>query len=589
MRSVYGLSLSLCIAGCATALAPQDGATAISQTSPSREEDRIAAVEGGLIPPVVIKGAPLPGWTIEERMRFYNAAGLSIAVINNGRIEWAKGYGVKRNGSSDPVTPDTLFAAGSISKPVAAMAALRLVQEGKLDLNQNVNDRLTSWKAPENEFTTHEKVSLRRILNHTSGLSALGGDGLPTDEITIVQALKGEKPARNAPAQVEFTPGALQRYSNGAYGLLGLLLEDVSRVPTADIFRQTVLEPLGMANSLFTPVLPQSHWPRAATGHNSRTGEPGTLNEVNGPLLGASGLWSTPSNLAKFVIELQTAKTTGQGRVLSGETADLMLTPSRGIWSLGLQVDTKGRTPRFWHDGSVPGFTSYMVAYNWRGQGAVVMVNEDAYNGLKLVNEVMFAIARVYGWSDFGPIERTTVSAQPQLYAGYEGTYEIDEGYPITIVARRGKLYLIWALGAVFEMHPEGADSFFIVREGAPSYIFSRDASGAVAGVARRWNGGEGKAPRVSLPEASKGRTALTLAGHQDALIVSLVGTFNEWKLQKTICDRAPRGWACQVDLPPGEHSYAFLIDGRQIADPARGPTIKSPDGGPASTIRITR
>lgn len=130
-----------------------------------------------------------------------------------------------------------------------------------------------------------------------------------------------------------------------------------------------------------------------------------------------------------------------------------MLTPMRNVWSLGLQVDTTGRTPRFYHDGSVPGFSSYMMAYNWRGQGAIVMVNEDFYNGGKLMNEVLFAIARVYGWTDFGPIERATVTAQPQRFPDYEGTYEIDDGYPITVVARGGKLYLIWALGAVFEMH----------------------------------------------------------------------------------------------------------------------------------------
>jgi len=587
VRPSVFILLSLACAGCAAMNThPRTGAPTVADGSAVAIASRIAAVEKGLIPPVAIKGAPLPGWTIEERMRFYNTPGLSIAVINHGRLEWAKGYGVKKNGDPDPVTTGTIFAAGSISKPVTALAALRLVQEGKLDLNQNVNERLVSWKVPENEFTRHEKVSLRRILNHTSGLPVAGGDGLPADQMTIVEALNGGKGLGGTVAQVEFTPGARQRYSNAAFGMLGLLLEDVTKVPAAEALWRNVLEPLEMRNSLFAQKLPESELARAATGHNSRTGEP-EAQPPSSPALGAAGLWSTPSDLARFIIELQTAKTKGRGKVLTKETADLMLTPSRGIWSLGLQVDTTGRTPRFWHDGSVPGFTSYMVGYNWRGQGAVVMVNGHAYNGIKLLNEVMFAIGRTYGWPDFGPIERVTVPALPQLYPAYEGTYEIDQGYPVTVVARAGKLYLIWALGSVFEMYPSGPDSFFIVREEAPGFVFSRDAAGNVTGVTREWGGGEAKAPRIPLPPIAQGRTELSLLGHSDAMIVSLVGDFNDWKIQKTLCAKVASGWTCRADLPVGDSRYAFLVDGRQISDPAHPSDAKSPDGGPASVIRI--
>lgn len=581
--------LGLAAIGCGTT---QPWIAMAAQPAPdTRSVDaRIAAVEHGLVPPVIVKGRPIPLSTIEERMRFYNAPGLSIAVINNGQIEWARGYGVVQRGGNERVTEHTMFAAGSISKPVTAMAALRLVQEGRLDLNQNVNERLTSWRVPENEFTAHEKVTLRRILNHTSGLGLGAGDGRPGDTISIVEALSGGSGLGGQPSQVGFTPGARQQYSSVAYGLLGLLLQDATGSPTADVIESKVLEPLGMSDSLFAQVLPESHWSRAAVGHNSRTGEPLPRNQPSSPALGAAGMWSTPTDLARFAIELQRARAgEGGGRVLSQTMARLMTVPSRGGWSLGLNVDTSGDTPFFYHDGSVPGFTSYMVAFNTRGQGAVVMVNEDMYNGLKLLNEVMLGIAEVYGWSDFGPIERVTIPARPRSYSGYEGTYEIDEGYPITLVARGGKLHLIWALGSVFEMHQDGPDSFFIVREGAPSYSFTRNESGAVTGITRRWNGGEQSAPRVPLPAPSRGRRVFRLEGHQDALIVSLVGGFNDWRLQRTICAKERGGWTCRADLPAGEHLYAFLVDGRQIADPARSGTATSPDGGPASTIRIGR
>jgi CubicO group peptidase (beta-lactamase class C family) len=98
---------------------------------------------------------------LADRMRHHDVPGVSIAVISSGRIEWARGFGVKDTTTNQPVTSDTLFQAGSISKPVSAAAALHLVQEGSLNLDENVNARLKSWKVPDNEHTQKKKVTLR--------------------------------------------------------------------------------------------------------------------------------------------------------------------------------------------------------------------------------------------------------------------------------------------------------------------------------------------------------------------------------------------------------------------------------------------
>ncbi|HEX8197006.1 MAG TPA: serine hydrolase domain-containing protein [Pyrinomonadaceae bacterium] len=116
-----------------------------SQDQPTVSE-RIQRVENGLLPPFQIKGESTAKMNISDRMKHYKVPGISVAVINNGKIEWQRSYGVKEAGKNDPVSVDTMFQAASISKPIAAMAALKMVQDGKLSLDEDVNKKLVSWK-----------------------------------------------------------------------------------------------------------------------------------------------------------------------------------------------------------------------------------------------------------------------------------------------------------------------------------------------------------------------------------------------------------------------------------------------------------
>jgi CubicO group peptidase (beta-lactamase class C family) len=209
-------------------------------------QEKIKHVESGLLPPVIIKGEPVVAMNIAERMKHYNVQGVSIAVINNGKIEWAKGYGVRE--TDLPVTVDTLFQSGSISKPVAAMAALKMVQDGKLNLDEDVNKRLVSWKMPENEFTKDQKVTLRRLLSHTAGTSIWGFGGYRADSKSfpdVPQILDGTAPANTKPVRVIEAPGTKWSYSGGGFTVMQLLMSDVSGKPFSELMDQSVLKKLG--------------------------------------------------------------------------------------------------------------------------------------------------------------------------------------------------------------------------------------------------------------------------------------------------------------------------------------------------------
>ncbi|RYZ44100.1 MAG: class A beta-lactamase-related serine hydrolase, partial [Myxococcaceae bacterium] len=145
------------------------------------EAARIARVEAGLAP-VALPGEEPQRMSLQRWMELYKIPGVSIAVFEKNALVWAKGYGVKQVGGTDPVMPDTLFQAASISKPVSALAALHYVEAGKWSLDANINDKLVSWKLPENDFTTKEKVTLRRLLSHSAGTTVHGFPGYAVTE-----------------------------------------------------------------------------------------------------------------------------------------------------------------------------------------------------------------------------------------------------------------------------------------------------------------------------------------------------------------------------------------------------------------------
>src|SRR6185503_6527992 len=230
---------------------------------------RIERVEKGLIPAILVKGAP--SWTIQERLKFHKIPAVSIAVINDYKVEWARAYGVKDVETSEPVSTETLFQAGSISKPVAAMVALKKVEQGKIALDENINNKLTSWKLPDNEFTANKKVTLANLLSHTGGLTVHGFPGYAVGEKipTLPEVLNGAPPANTAPVRVDIEPGTKHRYSGGGTTIAQLAIMDIEKKPYPQIARETVLGPLGMTSSTYEQPLPDEIRKKAATGYRT--------------------------------------------------------------------------------------------------------------------------------------------------------------------------------------------------------------------------------------------------------------------------------------------------------------------------------
>jgi len=220
----------------------------------ARLAERIAKVENGLVEfnPAAVAVQASKGLTLAERMAFYKVPGVSIAVINDRRIEWVKSYGVLKAGGVAAVAADSLFEAASTSKAIVAVIVLGLVQEGKLDLDQDVNLYLKSWRVAENDLTRERKVTLRLLLTHCAGLPSTN---FPYDDKgappTLLHVLKGEAPAGNKAAAVELLPGSQWQYSNIGYVVIQQLLEDVLGKPFAAIARERVFAPLAMASSTF--------------------------------------------------------------------------------------------------------------------------------------------------------------------------------------------------------------------------------------------------------------------------------------------------------------------------------------------------
>jgi len=390
IQKQVGLSLSL-VAFLGTGILAKDAA---KPAQPSARLQRVEQVT------VELPGAPGEAplrLSLPELMKTFNVPGLSIAVIENYKIVDAKGYGVIAPGSSTPVTPKTLFQAGSISKPVAATGALSLVEQGKLSLDENVNNKLTTWKVPENEFTQTEKVTLRRLMSHTGGLTVHGFPGYDVDAPvpSIVQVLNGEMPANTDPIRVDIVPGTKSRYSGGGVTIEQLMMMDVTGKQFPALMRALVPDKIGMTDSSYEQPLPPARAAMTAGGAYA-DGKP-----VHGkwhiyPEMAAAGLWTTPTDLAKFAIEIALSKQGKANHILSQKMTQEMLTPVIDNVGLGLFME-KDNPGQFGHNGADEGFQALLTMNADTGNGIALMADSD--NGISVMNHVLRRVAKEYAWN----------------------------------------------------------------------------------------------------------------------------------------------------------------------------------------------
>lgn len=459
-----------------------------------------AAIEHHLRYGVRLVGQPDTALDLLDRMKQYHVPGVSIAIIDNYHVVFAKGYGVKEFGATKPVDSTTLFLAGSISKPVFTSGFLRLVEQRKLSLDTNVNAYLTSWHMPDTRFTAKDKVTLRRLLTHSAGLTVWGFPGyeLGKPVPTVPQLLDSAGPTNTPPVRNDTFPGALWRYSGGGITIAQLVAMDVSKQPFPTFMQQMMLAPAGMKRSTYENPLPVARRGDAASGHEQiDTPVPGGFHVY--PEMAAAGLWTTPSDLARWAIALAHSYRGETGGVLSSEMARQMVFKQvqqkppfgTGFWGLGVAVGGDGDSLYFEHGGRDEGFVAEMIMWPNRGRGYVIMMN--GVSGA-LMPEIERAIAEEYGTSRAPRMDITPATMTADKLADYSGAYSIVVGKnTITDTIRATANGLVVTantpVGHPLPLVPVGGD-VFAGMEGGGRWTFVRDSA---TGRVRALSVGQGR------------------------------------------------------------------------------------------------
>ncbi|MEO7984511.1 MAG: serine hydrolase domain-containing protein [Bacteroidota bacterium] len=458
----------------------------------SEVEERIRQVEKDFFIKFAVKGQQLP--TLQDQMAAFHVNGLSIAVINDYKVEWVKGYGWANVAEKKPVTPTTLFEPGSISKSLNAVGVLKLVQDKKIDLQSDINLFLKSWQFPYDTVSHGKKINVAHLLSHTGGLSVHGfpgyyyGDTIPT----IVQILDGSHPANTKAVRSMFEPGLRHEYSGGGTMISELMQMDITGKPYDQYIEETVFKPLGMNNSFFTQPPPPSKKELLATAYS------GNGESIKGgyPILveqAAGGLWTTPADLAKFVIEMQLSAQGRSNKILTKETTQLMLTPFIDEHAaLGVFIDTRNGTKYFQHSAGNQGFSGVYFGSLEEGKGVVVVINSDA--GFAVINQLVNSVANVYNWKGMAnpakPIVKETVELPVTIAKDYLGLYREQQGAMAVITQKDGALWYRAGAGNEWEMNFTSPTSFFNL-ESTTEKQFYTNPDGKIAGFSRSLDGKE--------------------------------------------------------------------------------------------------
>lgn len=457
-----------------------------AQTNVAR---KISEVEHGFYDQIVV-GKHTAGRSLKDQMQLRKVNGLSVAVIDSGKLAWAKGYGVADvTVPSQKVDTTTLFQCASIGKVITTIAALHLVKEHKIDLDEDVNQKLKSWKIPENEFTAKHKVTLRTLLSHSAGFTDdYGFAGYEPGKTlpTLLQMLNGEVPANNNKKLAVMTvPGKVERYSGAGFLIIQQLIEDLSGMGFAEYVKQVVLQPMGLLHTTY------HHQPeikgdfKVARGHYSNGKADKKLKYNIYPELAAAGPWTTASDLARLIIGLQYIYDGKVNAPLDSLLLKQLLTPQ--INSMGLGVHLKGakKVSGYWHAGNNAGYTGVLFGVTETGQGAVVLTNSDGGEWLAL--DVVRSIADAYQW----PIMKSFHPNELNNAEEYIGNYHLSGEDALIISLVKGQLYFEKKGNSrKFKLYGL-ADGTFRIAEKPDnlSFTFVRDANGKISALTMYENG----------------------------------------------------------------------------------------------------
>lgn len=482
------------------------GPAAAQRPAPANPSALVQRIETSLRRLVRVSGQTDSTFALADRLTYWHVPGLSIAIVDDFRIVYAKGFGVTESGGSTRVDTTTLFLAGSISKPVFATGLLKLVEQGKLTLDEDVNVQLKSWRLPESRFTEREKVTLRRILTHSAGLTVWGFPGYAAGNPvpTVPQLLDGVPPANTAAVRTDTVPGARWLYSGGGMTIAQLLATDVTGESFPALMKRLVLDSAGMRRSTYENPLPTHRHREAATGHERiDTPVPGRFHTY--PEMAAAGLWTTAPDLARWALAVTKSYNGQPGGILSAEMARQMVfkhqpTGARGgngFWGLGVTVSGAADSIAFSHGGRDEGFVASAIMWPKLGRGLFLLTN--GVSG-QVLSEIRQAFDALYGRPDRRP-ERTAITVDPEALRGLTGRFEsvfaIDTArFDITLV---GGVLQVYAHSGrrSFSLVPAAPDTFFDPNSNLP-FTFERD-SAAAGRPARALIQGQGLSARRAI------------------------------------------------------------------------------------------
>jgi CubicO group peptidase (beta-lactamase class C family) len=435
--------------------------------------EHIRRIENGLLPPIRVTNRAVPGLDLREEMRQHHVPALSIAVVQDGRIDWARAYGVVADGGA-AATTETRFQAASISKSITTTGALRLVEQGQLSLDAPINEALKSWQLPPGSSSAAHPVTLRGLLSHTAGTTVHGFRGYAAGEAlpTLVQVLNGEKPANSPPVVVDREPGAEFRYSGGGFAIVQQAMIDAAKTPFPELLQRTVLEPLGMSHSSFEQALPEALRKEIALPVDE-SGQPIAGGPHLYPEMAAAGLWTTPTDLARWLIEMEQSLDGHANHVLSAASTRAMLTTVRDDYGLGVEASAYDGVIHFSHGGANAGYRAQYSADS-AGHGVVIMTSSDA--GGFVIGELLRAVAAEYGWSSYRQTERAAADVPWVEQRACVGEFKGKDGFAFSVTAQDETLVIHFSDGVTGAFFPADAHTYFAVRSQLQVRFDSPDA-----------------------------------------------------------------------------------------------------------------
>lgn len=446
-------------------------------------EEQIKKIENGLYSGPIIDNKTA---NILDRMKHYNVNGISIAVIDNNKIVWAKGYGYADRNENRKVDINTKFEPGSISKSLNAVGVLFLAQQKKLNLYKDINEYLTTWKFPYDTVAHQKKITTAQLLSHTAGVSVYGFPGYNRDSTlpTITDILNGKYPSNTPAVRSLIQPGIESSYSGGGILISQQILTNITGQSYEQYMHNSVFRRLAMNNSFYNQP------PASRQQHNLATGYEEDGKEVPGkyfvfPEKAAAGLWTTPTDLCKYIIEMQLAYKGKSSRVLNQKMAKLHLTPYKNeTTAMGTFLQDRNGEKYFFHDAGNIGFRGFYIAGLTNSKGVVLFVNSD--NG-DILLELLNSVALVYDWKGFAkPEHLTTVPISEKLSSEYAGEY-ITDGQFSELKNSKDGLYM-WIGGINSKMYFTSEIDFRNI-EFPTKKSFVRNTSGHITGFTRSLNG----------------------------------------------------------------------------------------------------